>query len=148
MGNISMYKTLLKFSFIYFFLVSCSSTNALTQQETTALKQELREVITSFNNGNAKLSIQKTHPIMYTAISKDNFMISMKENVGNSQYVIIQSLIINKPLELHDLGKEEICFVPTYMTGVINDPRDMSIHGTKFIDESFRVAIRSKQDKK
>jgi len=143
-----MYKTLLQFSFLTLFLASCSSTNELTQQEITALKQELREVITSFNKGDAKLTKQKTHPIMFTAISKENFMISINEGVKNAHYVETLSLIINNPFELHDLGKEEMCFVPTYMTGVVNDPNDKSIDGLKFIDESFRVAIRSKQDKK
>lgn len=111
----------------------------LTTAESAELVQEVRDMFTAFENGDATGLIEKTHPSIYKLTGgKDAFERITKQAVDQLQAVDVKFLEseLGEPTELYSAGDEEICFVPRISV--------MEVQGKKAKSTGFMIAIRPK----
>ena len=107
------------------------------KNEREAVSKEVSAMMESFNRGDAKGLIERTHPSIYKlANGKETFekaLIGAAKQIMD-QGVVIESFDVGLPKKLYKAGKESICFVPKTTVMTIGDRRIKSI--------SYMVAIK------
>jgi hypothetical protein len=116
-----------------------SAIEDFSDKEREAVAKEVSAMMESFNEGDVKALIAKTHPSIYKlAKGKENFdatLLAAAEQIVELG-VTIESSEIGLPTKLHKAGKDLVCFVPKTTL--------MSIKGQLVKSVSYMVAIKGK----
>jgi hypothetical protein len=123
-------------SLLFVFSLSLQA-KELTTKESQALSADVQAMLVAFNQGDASLLIDKTHPSVYRPLGgKAAFQQAIKSSVEQLMASGIQSqdMTVGQPSKLYPAGEEEVCFVPVKAV--------IKMSGTKMKTTNFMVAIR------
>lgn len=117
--------------------IGLSEEGKLNEEEKTHLVQEVKEMMKSFNEGDAKLLVEKTHPSIYKlAGGEENFKESLIQAAKQIMDLGIKAISddISPPDRTYRAGEETVCFLPKKTV--------MEVNGQKIQSNSFMIAAK------
>lgn len=123
------------------YVSSLSGAEEFPEKERKAIAKEVSGMMASFNQGDAKALIEKTHPSIYKlAKGKENFEAALLAAAKQimDQGIVIESFTVERPEKLYKAGDDSVCFVPKTLVMVLDGRRIKSV--------SYMVAIKGKDE--
>ena len=117
---------------------SLHSQDDIAENEAKAIAAEVNAMVGSFNKGDVKALLEKTHPAIYK-LAGDQETFEQTLTQGAKQImelgIKIDSLKVSEPTTLYKSGKDSVCFVP--MSSV------MHMGDQKIASTSFMIASKA-----